>query len=366
MRSIIVDEITQFVLVRPEVPALEARSRQEARCRLLAEAARERAAVAATGRSGRVVRSGRPGLAQAWRSRKFVLGAVAAAAAVAGVLAALPAIGTGHGSPAVRPHAAVRGTPATAAAVFLLAARAAAAAPRVTPNADQFVYTEQLVEGGVYIAGGQNGVHRVKVPPYTLRTWQSVDGKLGEASSQRNLSGGTWTAPGKPESECENSQRGPGQEVCFPGYLANLPDTVSGMLSYLLKSGGPNGPAAYEVLGGIANTSSISGLLVPNRSYALMYRAAATVRGIEVVPHASDVAGTSGIGVAACVPGLINKGSMPGFHGCSYRTELIFDARTYELIGVDHLAAPGKPALPGRPDSALLRIAVVNKIGQLP
>lgn len=217
--------------------------------------------------------------------------------------------------------------------MLLLAARAAVSTRSVTPRANQFVYTEQLIEGEFYMAGGQNGTHQVKVPPYLQRTWQSVDGKRGEASSQRNLSGGTWTAPGAPESECEGSQSQPGQQVCFPGYLASLPDTLSGMLSYLLKSGGPNGPAAYRVLGGIANTSSASGLLVPNQSYALMYRAAATVRGIDLVPHAADISGTPG---------------------------------AYELIGVDHISAPGKPALPGSPDSALLGIAVVNKIGQLP
>ena len=57
---------------------------------------------------------------------------------------------------------------------------------------------------------------------------------------------------------------------------------------------------------------------------------------------------------------------MPGFRDCPYRTELIFDARTYQLIGVDNMAAPGRPRLPGRPNSALLAIAVVNKIGQIP
>jgi len=97
-----------------------------------------------------------------------------------------------------------------------------------------------------------------------------------------------------------------------------------------------------------------------------MYRAAATVKGIYLVPHVADIAGRAGIGVAACVPASIDKGSMPGFRGCPEQTELIFDATTYQLIGVDNVAAPGQPAVPGRPSSALLRIAVVNKIGQLP
>jgi hypothetical protein len=289
------------------------------------------------------------------------------AAAAVGVLVALPATGTGHGSPAVRPHtAAGPGVPATAAAVLLLAAHAAATTPSVTPRAGQFVYTEQLIEGESYTVITSGVTRTVEQPPYLRRTWQSADGKLGEASSQRNLKGGTWTSPGATESQCDGSQGDPGQEICSPGYLASLPDTVSGMLSYLLKSGGPNGPAAYEVLDGIINTSSASGLLVPNQSYALMYRAAATVSGIELVPHATDLAGTPGIGVAACVPASIDKGSMPGFHGCPERTELIFNAKTYQLIGVDNVPGPGRAALPGRPSSALLSSGVVDRIGQLP
>jgi hypothetical protein len=138
------------------------------------------------------------------------------------------------------------------------------------------------------------------------------------------------------------------------------------MRSYLLDSDGPNGPAAYRVLDSIVNNSSASGELVPNASYALMYRAALTVKGVYRVRRATTIAGTAGIAVAACIPAAINKGSMPGFRGCPYRTELIPNARTYQLIGVDYTPAPGKPRLPGRPNSALLNIAVVNKIGQIP
>jgi hypothetical protein len=89
-------------------------------------------------------------------------------------------------------------------------------------------------------------------------------------------------------------------------------------------------------------------------------------RGAVHVPRATDIAGRAGIGVAACVPASIGKGSMPGFHGCPDRTELIFDARTYQLIGVDNTSAPGSPARPGRPSSALLSIAVTNRIDQFP
>jgi hypothetical protein len=209
-------------------------------------------------------------------------------------------------------------------------------------------------------------MHLVKGPPYLQRMWLSANGRRGVVSTNRSLPDGRWSHLGGAESLCGGVEGHPGQQVCDPGYLTKLPGTVSGMRSYLLSNDGPNGPAAYRVLGSIVNTSSASGELVPNASYALMYRAALTVKGVYLVRHATTIAGTPGIAVAACVPAAINKGSMPGFRGCPYRTELIFDARTYQLIGVDYTPAKGRPRQPGRPNSALLQIAVVNKIGQIP
>jgi hypothetical protein len=59
------------------------------------------------------------------------------------------------------------------------------------------------------------------------------------------------------------------------------------------------------------------------------------------------VAGRPGIAVTACVPVGINKGPMLGFHGCPKRDELIFDARTYELIGQYQKTAKGTPPAGG-------------------
>jgi hypothetical protein len=233
----------------------------------------------------------------------------------------------------------------------------------LTARPGQFVYTEQLVEGERYYVASQ---HLVQAPPYLQRMWVSASGRRGVAGTSRTLPDGKWSRLGAAESLCGAAGGHPGQQVCDPGYLTTLPGTVSGMRSYLLANGGPNGPAAYRVLGSIINVSSASGELVPNASYALMYRAALTVKGVYLVRHATTLAGTPGIAVGACVPAEINKGNMPGFRGCPERTELIFDADTYQLIGVEHTAARGGPALPGRPSSALLAIAVVSKIGQLP
>ena len=351
------DEIALLRAARPDGPdEFGEPERGEVLCRLLAAAAGERAGRKRTA-AGRLRRAGWRWRLRAARppmmTRRLGIAAAAAAATVATValvLAVWP--GTAHAPAGIR-----RAGPAAAP---VPGTQELAARP------DQFIYTEQLFEGEQYEDGTSNGTHTVKVPPYQQRMWLSADGKRGMASSQRNLKGGTWSPPGAPESLCQPSEGKPRHQTCFPGYLTSLPRTVAGMRSFLLRSDGPNGPGAYRLLGGIVNNSSASGLLVPDSSYALMYRAALTTKGVYRVPHATTIAGTPGIGLGACVPAAINKGSMPGFHGCSYRTELIFDAGTYQLIGVDHLAARGRPALPGRPDSALLSIAVVNRIGRLP
>jgi hypothetical protein len=354
------DEITLFTAVRPGAPQrLGEPERGEVLCRLLAAAAGERAGgkqVAAASRLRRPSWKWRLGMARPSRTARRLGVASAAAAAtlatVAAVLFALPA--TGHRT---TPARAQRTVPATGAGL---------GTQDLTAGPDQFIYTEQLIKGEWYWLGTSSGTRMVKVAPYLLRTWLSADGRRGMASIQRNLPDGKWSRLGGTQSLCQGAEGHPGRQVCSPGYLTKLPRSVSGMRSYLLRNDGPNGPAAYRVLGSIVNTSSASGLLVPNASYALMYRAALTVKGVYLVRHATTIAGTAGTEVAACVPAAINKGSMPGFHGCPERTELIFDSRTYQLIGVDYVAAPGRPALPGRPSSALLDIAVVNKIGQLP
>jgi hypothetical protein len=360
------DEITLFTAVRPDAPErLGEPERGEVLCRLLAAAAGERAAgkqMATASRLRRARRRWRPRTATPSPAvRRLGIAAAAAAATLATVAAVLLAFPASGHLPA--PARTQRTVPVP---VLVPAAAAGLGTQDLTARPGQFVYTEQLAEGASYYTGGQNGMHLVKGPPYLQRMWLSANGRRGVASTYRNLPDGRWSHLGGAESMCGGVEGHPGQQVCDPGYLTKLPGTVSGMRSYLLLNGGPNGPAAYRVLGSIVNNSSASGELVPNASYALMYRAALTVKGVYRVRHATTIAGTPGIAVAACVPAAINKGSMPGFRGCPERTELIFDARTYQLIGVDYTPAPGSPRLPGRPNSALLNIAVVNKIGQIP
>ena len=155
-------------------------------------------------------------------TRRHGIGAVAAAAlaAAAGVLIALPATGTGHGGPGGRPHtAAGPGTPATAAAMLLLAAHAAAATPNLTPRPGQFVYTEQLIEGDLH--GGHVPRHPYRQGAAVSVADVAVRRRQARARGyQRSVTEGTWSRLGGAESLCEAVQDHPGQQVCDP----RLPD----------------------------------------------------------------------------------------------------------------------------------------------
>jgi hypothetical protein len=356
-----VDEIALLRAARPDVSDEFAEpERGEVLCRLLAAAAGERGSgkrlpgrLRWARRRPRLRVAGPPAMAR--RLGIAVAAAAATVATVGLVLAVWPA--TAHAPTSVqRPGA--RGRAPLAVPVF--------GTQNLTARPDQYIYTEQFAEGAESTEITKSGVHIIKPPPTLLRTWTSADGKRGITGTKRPLAHGTWPPVAPLESLCDPADPSDGvpHEICFPAYLPHLPGTVRGMLSYLLREEGPNGPAAYKVLNAIINTSSASNLLVPNRSYRLMYRAALTVTGVYRVRHATTIAGSAGIGIAACVPAVINKGSMPGFHGCPDRIELIFNATTYELIGVDNTNAQGKPDRFG--DQALLDIAVVNKPGQLP
>jgi hypothetical protein len=358
------DEITLLTAVRPDAPErLGEPERGEVRSRLLAAAVGERAAgkhLATASRLRRARWRWRPRTAAPSPAvRRLGVAAAAAAATLATVAVVLFAFPASAHPPA--PAHTERTAP-----VLVPAPAAGLGTQDLTARPGQFIYTEQVAEGASYYTNSHNRMHLVKAPPYLQRMWLSANGRRGVESTYRSLPDGRWSRLGGAESMCGGVEGHPGQQFCDPGYLTKLPGTVSGMRSYLLSNDGPNGPAAYRVLGSIVNNSSASGELVPNASYALMYRAALTVQGVYRIRRATTIAGTAGIAVAACVPAAINKGSMPGFRGCPYRTELIFDARTYQLIGVDYTPAQGRPRQPGRPNSALLQIAVVNKIGQIP
>ena len=404
MRNPVMDEITLLRAIRPAAADFSDSERRELLTRLLAAAASERSRRQAVpgpvrlGRRWRSLLTWRPW--QRWATPTLARGAavVGALAIAAAGLTALSLPVTGHrgagtepGSPARRAPStptipqllagagatgpmpapsslpAESGTPTSAVVLLQRAAQAAAATPELSAQPDQFVYTEMLSVGEQNLQEYNNGTVAstpTTTPPYVVRSWNSAGGPEGDADQQLTTRDGRWSGV-SPPAPCAVSGANPASaSPCVPGYLGNLPDTVSGMLSYLLKQGFPTGPAFYRAVSGMVYSSWIDGELVPNRSYALMYQALATVKGIYLIPHVTDSAGRAGIAVAGCVPAGVDYRSLQRYRSCPEHLELIFDPRTYEFIGFSDVTARGTSG--GQGNESLLGIGVVSKIGQLP
>ena len=372
------DEIAVLAALRPTAADFPAADRVAARQHLLTAIAQERASAAQAGPAGREPTGAEPagaepagtGPSRRWTTRRIgVAGAALAAltATAVGLMIALPGAGTSHiGRPGPPSTGTVHGSaPATAAGMLLLAARVADGSPTATPGPRQFVYTEQLIKGHVEEVNSRTET----VPAYLQRTWMSVNGMWGGLARARYVKGGRWVTNELPVPVCAIPRPSDANWKANcpvpPGYVTTLPTTVAGMRAYLLKKGGLNGPLPYRILTGIAGESWQTRLLVPDHSYALMFRAAATVKGIRLIRHATSAAGKPGIAVAACVPPVIQKGSMPGWHGCAERIELIFDATTYRFTGGQE-TQKGSPTPGTTAEQALLKIAIVDKLGQVP
>ncbi|MEV1120981.1 CU044_5270 family protein [Actinosynnema sp. NPDC049800] len=266
------------------------------------------------------------------RSRYSLVGAsaIGLAAAVAATITLLPS-----GQPAPGGQALTKSTTSPVAEpvtdpvrLLAFAARAARADPSAPPRPDQFVYTRS--EAG---------------PEPAREIWLSVDGT--HDGLLKHPDGTTSRFPG-----CVNGQqevfKDPavvlGTEPCEPrpAYRSDLPTDVDGMLTYLdaNASGEPGSVNARgkDVLG-LINES-----LLPPLSRAALYEAAARVPGLTVVADARDAAGRPGVGITWPVP--------PGSSPKAKPVVIVFDAKTYELLGTNFHAITAR--------------AVVDQVGQLP
>ncbi|MFF1624117.1 CU044_5270 family protein [Streptomyces sp. NPDC058251] len=259
--------------------------------------------------------------------------AVAAVAAVAAtVVVALPS-SDGTSGP---------GTSKEAAA--LLGDIALAAEHQKVPDHirdDQFVY----IDSKIGYSTQENDNPATLDPVHRREIWLSVDGTRSGLLEEKfhgndhvKLEPETPGIPGN--TDYRNLQR--------------LPTDPDRMLDWLHKNshGGKSGDQNAFVLVGDLVTES----LLPPDVAAALFRAAAKIPGVVVVPDAVDAAGRRGVGVAREDGGE--------------REELIFDAKTKEYLGERVIAVEDLPSgfkkgqITGT--SAILNRTVVDKAGQRP
>ena len=290
-------------------------------------AARDRVLAAARTASppvpGRPRRAGRGGLAVSPRLAwpQLALIGTAAAVAAAGVAVGVSAHAPSGGGTPVRLDAAT---------VLNRAARATLAGP--APGNDDFVYTDV------------RGVNPGHGPSWSYRqqTWLSVDGH--QPGALRN----TTCFPGLPARDnlptClakVPAGRGGPLRVTY-AWARSLPTRPATLLRFLMHHNNCTGP---DVMGAhhTPYTDAFSEIytilhalyVLPPRSGAALFRAAALIPGVTVLPQVTDAAGGQGVGVA------MTGRDAPG--GPLMRYELIFDPQSYRFIGLQNVSLTNGP-----------------------
>lgn len=265
-----------------------------------------------------------------WLRPAFAAAAVATAAAVTFVF--LPPSGGGTNA-----------QPPTKEAVALLENVALAAERETVPGDirdDQFVYVESRVRYTTHAEG-----RTAKLDPVHKREiWLSVDGRHTGLVREGNGKGENTLEPDLPLHEASANYRN----------LQTLPTDPDKMLKWLhrVSEGGESEDQNTFVQVGALSSE---GLMPPAQSAAL-YRAAARIPGVVVIPDAVDAAGRHGVAVARA-----NDGE---------RQELIFDKETKQFLGERIVAVEDLPDGPKKGEltgaGAIIERAVVDKPGQRP
>ncbi|WP_067813998.1 CU044_5270 family protein [Actinomadura kijaniata] len=242
-------------------------------------------------------------------SRRALFGGLAGAALVAGAAAVALPSGDTPRNPAVAPMSAT--------SVLAKAADAAVAQPPLKPRPGQFLYFEsrnRQTEVALRTGGAEPmAVHR--------KTWLPAGGgKPGLLASVENgKTSRDWLChnQGRPAGEKVDLSRPPRGCVHPPAYRADLPTDPDRMRSWLYRNSRGGNPPDVQAFVTVGDT--IRETYVPPAAMAAMFRAAAKIPGVTVRRNAVDFAGRRGVAVGQTWHGL--------------RNELIFDARSYRLLG---------------------------------
>ena len=281
----------------------------------------------ATGATEPPSRRGRPGRSRPGRRPTLaIVAGVAAAAAVAAVVILVPGSkGNGGGSPG-----------ATLLAKFATAAERQPA-PQVGDG--EFMYIRSVVAFSVdSITNGHDTVTMQK--PHERQVWlpvanTCVTGLIIENGARTPLTSSTGCGEGY---------------VNDPTYrlLQSLPTDPRALLTLIYaqtKGAGPSPDAeAFTTIGDLMRET-----IVPPRTAAALYRAAALIPGVTVVGHVTDAAGRAGVAVARTAG--------------QERDEWIFNPATGQFLGErDYNTVTGKVT----GESSVLRRAFTARAGQLP
>jgi hypothetical protein len=311
-----------------------------------------------------------------------------ALAAVLGTTLAAPTIFGGreppHGGSAAPPAGAAAGLDAVG--LLRLASQHVADTPVAGARSDQYVFVETVsatlqfrVQGKT--SAGKDIFRFASGEPVLSDEWRSVDGTHDGLSRSRpyNSANAQWETQAIPG--CRNGRKTPVRgsldpeslfppgytEACTPepAQLSNLPTDPDAMGEYLYRPPTQDYEAelsadqlAFSRLGAV-----IFGSVNSPAVLTALYRAAERIPGVTVAADAVDVTGRHGIALVRTAD--------------RQRTELIFDPKTYAYLGDNSVVADSHTG--EGPNfvfsyqagdviarSAITRMAVVDRVGQLP
>ena len=247
------------------------------------------------------------------RPRRAILAAAAATLALAVVAAAIAVISSG--GPVFDPGA-----------VRLLARAADAAARQPAPHVrdGQFMYieTRAAVPSDVLKELGAKPSPFPRHPHLKLitsRVWVPVGRSCGPAYKS------SVSANGKTAIQTFTGEKCPGTGALNdPTYrlLQSLPTNPHVLLALIYRVERGHGPGpdqeAFVTIGDLLRNT-----IAPPKVAAALYRAAALIPGVTLIPHATDAVGRHGVAVGRIGPGVDG----------GVREELIFSRATSQLLG---------------------------------
>ncbi|WP_215104758.1 CU044_5270 family protein [Streptomyces sp. McG3] len=205
--------------------------------------------------------------------------------------------------------------PASRASVRLLdrAARVAAGDPADSPRDAQFAYVN-VTGHTTSLSETATGEMKQAREDESYEQWTSVDGSRRTVQRERGGPRTLLEAPGKGSFGSPTYR-----------FLAGLPTDPEEVLAAIYRetklnhgegSGSTTGPdqEAFVIIGDLLRMS-----VAPPEAAAVLYRAAARIPGVVVVPNSVDAAGRRGVAVARAHDGE--------------RSEWIFDKGTSRLLG---------------------------------
>ncbi|WP_188192692.1 CU044_5270 family protein [Nonomuraea sp. SYSU D8015] len=269
------------------------------------------ARAALTSRMTRPARTRRFPAQRRFAVRLALVGAMAAVLS-GGIVAAQVGLGGQDG-----PAPMLAAPPASAEALLELAARAAAGQRDPMPGPGQYVHTTMRIQRYLFTQNPETGEALYAVVRARGERWEPASlGKpwlLRERAESATGKVPRWLWDKGVEDSLYEPSSCPGQ----PAYarLAAWPTDVAQVRAKLAAQAGGDRLRMWSDLKTLATESVVR----PSLSAAL-FRVAAGLDGITLVPDAVDVAGRPGVAVAMD-------------EGDGTRSELIFDRRTYRYLG---------------------------------